>query len=88
MIGDCEKYYKIALSERWDWARQSRVCFRCLESTTHRQNKCKEKGCEIEDCQERHHSLLHGKRLRDTEKFDSLHADDTTEPTEQENSDP
>lgn len=62
--GNCEELKKLPLTERWDWARRSRVCFRCLNNSDHRQNKCLEKKCGVENCSGTHHMLLHGSRTR------------------------
>lgn len=86
-IGDCNKYHKLTLHERWDWARQNRKCFRCLRTGNHRQNRCREKGCEIDGCQGTHHTLLHRQRTQATDGTRQEYAADVKETTEPETSD-
>lgn len=56
---DCDKFTRLSISDRWNWASENRVCFRCLISNEHRQSKCREMGCNITKCRGTHHRLLH-----------------------------
>lgn len=48
-VVDCQEFNNLNLSKRWNWARKKK-CFRCLVSVKHRQNRCRESGCTIDDC--------------------------------------
>lgn len=54
----CRKLEALTVNERWLWAKEARVCFRCLDSK-HRRFRCKGKKCGINECTQAHHALLH-----------------------------
>ena len=50
----------MTVSERWNFAKQSRLCYRCL-SEGHTGSKCtKSRCCGVDCCTKTHHRLLHG----------------------------
>lgn len=56
----CDQFARIATAARWKWARDNRVCFRCLIGTEHRQDRCQAEGsCNARGCNANHHPLLH-----------------------------
>lgn len=60
----CDQFKELPIDERWDKARELRVCFRCL-SSFHRSNSCRSKRlCQINGCRSNHHRLLHNVRNR------------------------
>lgn len=59
LVIDCPQFNSLSTTERWNWASSKKVCFRCLISTDHRQNKCREVGCTVTGSKSTHHSLLH-----------------------------
>ena len=49
--------------ERWAFAKQSRLCYRCLDDG-HIGSKCiKSRRCGVDDCTRTHNRLLHGQQL-------------------------
>lgn len=57
-LKDCELFKKKTTAERWEAARESRNCFRCL-SGTHRRETCRAKSCGKNNCKKQHHKMLH-----------------------------
>ncbi|XP_048483865.1 uncharacterized protein LOC125489998 [Plutella xylostella] len=57
-IAECRKFVESNIDSRWQLAKESRLCFRCLRyrSKTHR---CRIKKCEVDGCERSHHRLLH-----------------------------
>ncbi|KAL0902089.1 hypothetical protein ABMA27_000042 [Loxostege sticticalis] len=57
-VSQCKKFTTMTISQRWDWLKQERICFLCLNSK-HRQFRCKAQLCKVNGCKRRHHSMLH-----------------------------
>lgn len=58
---ECHHFAKLPGKDRWKWAAESRVCYRCLLGR-HRYHQCKVAGCKQDPaCRERHNKLLHDK---------------------------
>lgn len=57
----CSKLAAMTVPKRWDWAKETRICFQCLNSK-HRRFKCKSKKCGVNECKMPHHALLHAAR--------------------------
>ena len=55
----CEQFKALPVDQRWEKARELRVCFSCL-SHSHRSSTCRRaKRCPIVGCSSNHHRLLH-----------------------------
>ena len=64
----CEKLQTITVAERWEVARQDRLCFQCF-GTNHEGNDCKfTRIYEMNGCRKTHHQYLH--TYRDTDRAD------------------
>jgi len=48
------------MNERWNVAKDKRLCFRCLASDHEGRACTKARPCHINDCKRNHHHLLHG----------------------------
>ena len=49
----------MSLKARWEFVREKKLCFKCLNSG-HQSVKCdKDETCPISECHSRHHPLLH-----------------------------
>lgn len=55
---ECKKLKAMPVEKRWEWAKEIRICFRCLNSK-HRRFRCKKKACGVKECRRPHHALLH-----------------------------
>ncbi|CAB4042746.1 Nucleotide-binding oligomerization domain-containing 2, partial [Paramuricea clavata] len=59
-IWRCNQFKQMTVSERWNFAKQSRLCYRCL-SEGHTGRKCtKSRCCGVDGCTKTHNRLLHG----------------------------
>ena len=55
----CDSFRKMTVNQRWDIAREQRVCFRCL-SYGHQGEACvRSRICGLNGCRSAHHYLLH-----------------------------
>ncbi|XP_072931704.1 uncharacterized protein [Epargyreus clarus] len=54
----CDKIAAMSVQQRWEWAKDARICFRCLDSR-HRKFACRSKNCGVDECRRPHHALLH-----------------------------
>ena len=55
----CENFKKMSVDERWNIAKEQKLCFRCL-SDGHRGEACfRSRVCGIKGCRSHHHRLLH-----------------------------
>ena len=55
----CDQFKGLSVEERWNKARELKVCFRCL-SSYHMSNSCKSRRlCQTNGCRSNHHQLLH-----------------------------
>ncbi|XP_049886650.1 uncharacterized protein LOC126381173 [Pectinophora gossypiella] len=57
-VPDCKKYKRMTVNERWQWVKEEKICFKCINGK-HRRFTCKAKRCGIENCLLPHHSTLH-----------------------------
>ncbi|XP_041983271.1 uncharacterized protein LOC121736254 [Aricia agestis] len=57
---NCADFIKLSVSERWDAAKNSKLCFRCLNNSHGRTFRCKYIPCGINGCEASHNKLLHG----------------------------
>ena len=56
----CKQFHDKGVDDRWQFAKERKLCFRCL-ATDHRGKDCrKARRCGIEGCPRNHHRLLHG----------------------------
>ena len=56
----CKQFHDKGVDDRWQFAKERKLCFRCL-ATDHRGKDCrKARICGIEGCPRNHHRLLHG----------------------------
>ncbi|XP_048483479.1 uncharacterized protein LOC125489920 [Plutella xylostella] len=56
----CKKLLAMEVHQRWEWMKESNLCFRCL-GEKHTQDQCKAPQCNLDGCTLPHHRLLHGK---------------------------
>ena len=58
-IWSCRKFEQKAVEERWNFAKERQLSFRCL-GRDHRGKDCQRvQPCKVEGCQSNHHRLLH-----------------------------
>ncbi|XP_048483483.1 uncharacterized protein LOC125489924 [Plutella xylostella] len=79
-LPECTKFNEKTTDERWEIAKQNKMCFRCLRST-HRRFTCKAKPCGVSGCNLRHHKLLHHEAAKKEEKHEEVTASTTEKPT-------
>ncbi|XP_055588874.1 uncharacterized protein LOC129741190 [Uranotaenia lowii] len=53
----CSRFLNMSLDDRWSLVKERKVCRRCL--TPHRRWPCKGEVCGTNNCQKKHHRLLH-----------------------------
>ena len=59
----CNRFKQMTVPERWAFAKQSRLCYRCLDDG-HIGSKCtKSRHCGVDDCTKTHNRFLHGQQL-------------------------
>ncbi|XP_044164891.1 uncharacterized protein LOC114973744 [Acropora millepora] len=78
----CKQFYEKGVDDRWQIAKERKLCFRCLASD-HRGKDCtKARKCGRDGCTRNHHRLLHGcEGLSETELITTLpYADDGRRP--------
>ena len=63
-IWKCRKFAKKPLAERWDIARRSQLCYRCLGYGHYGKLCPTSRVCGKNGCQESHHRLLHQREIR------------------------
>ena len=64
----CDVFRNMDIRQRWNVAKQFKLCFRCL-GDDHNGNQCtRSKVCDIHGCQETHNKLLHSTGNRIIEK--------------------
>ena len=55
----CPEFKRMKVEDKWSFVKSKKLCFNCL-SNLHMVSACQStKGCQIKDCQKRHHSSLH-----------------------------
>ena len=58
-IWKCESFKALPVTERWNKAKELKLCFRCL-SENHMGTACPKKWkCRVNSCKKNHHTLLH-----------------------------
>ena len=69
----CKQFHDKGVDDRWQFAKERKLCFRCL-ATDHRGKDCrKARRCGIEGCPRNHHRLLHGlENLSETGPMNTL----------------
>ncbi|GBP01290.1 hypothetical protein EVAR_72714_1 [Eumeta japonica] len=60
-LKDCETFKALPIDERWERAKKTHVCFRCL-SNTHYRSECRAQPYGKDGCKKIHHKLLHQDR--------------------------
>ena len=78
----CKQFYEKGIDDRWQIAKERKLCLRCLASD-HRAKDCtKARKCGIDGCTRNHQRLLHGSEvLSETESMTTLpYADDWRRP--------
>ncbi|KAL0871500.1 hypothetical protein ABMA27_005218 [Loxostege sticticalis] len=72
IIDNCDKFIRLDFMARLNWAREQKVCNRCLKKGSHRYRSCNPKTlCNVEGCKYKHHKLLHN--------YESVNSHTTTE---------
>ncbi|PFX19092.1 hypothetical protein AWC38_SpisGene16530 [Stylophora pistillata] len=59
-VWSCRRFQNMGVVERWNVARDKRLCSRCLASDHERRTRTKARPCNINGCERNHHHLLHG----------------------------
>ena len=59
-VWSCRRFQNMGVNERWNVARDKRLCFRCLASDHEGRACTKARPCNIDGCKRNHHHLLHG----------------------------
>ena len=59
-VWSCRRFQNMGVNERWNVARDKRLCFRCLASDHEGRACTKARPCNINGCKRNHHHLLHG----------------------------
>ncbi|XP_055846083.1 uncharacterized protein LOC129912027 [Episyrphus balteatus] len=60
MLSECDEFKSMAPETRLSFARERKICFRCLDPVEHDWRSCsKKKTCGLSGCVGRHHPLLH-----------------------------
>lgn len=69
----CKQFYVKDADDHWQYAKERKLCFRCL-AADHRGKECRKFcTCEIDGCSRDHNRLLHGcKKLSDTRPLTTL----------------
>ena len=62
----CRRFQNLGVNERWNIAKDKRLCFRCLASDHEGRACAKARPCNINGCKRNHHYLLHGFAHGDT----------------------
>lgn len=57
-LPDCKKFKKALRKDRWTYVKRHGVCFKCLTSR-HNKESCPATACDIDNCGQLHHRLLH-----------------------------
>ena len=78
----CKQFYEKGVNDRWQIAKERKLCFRCLASDHSGKDCTKARTCGIDGCTRNHHRLLHGSEvLSETEPMTTLpYADDWRRP--------
>ncbi|XP_061170866.1 uncharacterized protein LOC133180337 [Saccostrea echinata] len=58
-IWSCEQFKKLDVSQKWNFVRQSKLCYRCLGSGHFGSSCRRSRPCSIDNRSETHHRLLH-----------------------------
>lgn len=78
-IKNCSKFIELSIVSRWDYVKKNNICFSCLK-TGHRMIDCRQKrSCNIENCNLRHHQLLHETKPK---REGTKRPEETTKPEE------
>ncbi|XP_063363571.1 uncharacterized protein LOC134652330 [Cydia amplana] len=73
---ECRRVLNMSVAARWEWAKNNKICFKCL-NRKHRRGSCKAGVCGEQGCQHPHHRLLHDEStLLRRELQSSRHADE------------
>lgn len=59
ILPQCDQFKKKSVQDRYKIALQNRLCCNCLKGSGHRAQDCQNKACEIQNCNRKHHPLLH-----------------------------
>ncbi|XP_063548089.1 uncharacterized protein LOC134755462 [Cydia strobilella] len=57
-LTDCKKFKKSLRKDRWSYVKRSGLCYKCL-LRHHDKQMCPAPACDIDNCGETHHRLLH-----------------------------
>ena len=78
----CKQFYEKGVDDRWQIAKERKLCFRCLASDHRGKDFTKARKCGIDGCTRNHHRPLHGSEvLSETEPMTTLpYADDWRRP--------
>ena len=75
----------MTVSERWNFAKQSRLCYRCL-GESHMGSKCNNsRCCGVDGCTKTHNRLLHGYQYTGDKKINDNQRQEIKQPSYQGN---
>ncbi|CAB3228699.1 unnamed protein product [Arctia plantaginis] len=57
-LHDCKKFRKALRKDRWSFVKRHRLCYKCIDAT-HNRETCPAAACDVENCGQAHHKLLH-----------------------------
>ncbi|KAI5651887.1 putative peptidase (DUF1758) domain-containing protein [Phthorimaea operculella] len=60
-VPSCKKYRRMDINDRWQWVRDERICFSCVNEK-YRQSTCRKRKCGKNGCDRDHHPSLHWDR--------------------------
>ncbi|XP_072930770.1 uncharacterized protein [Epargyreus clarus] len=62
---ECDKLKALDVNERWKWANDNKMCFKCMKRK-HSRFTCKAKACGVHGCTYQHHALLHKEKVTES----------------------
>ena len=74
----------MTVSERWNFAKQSRLCYRCL-GESRMGSKCNNRCCGVNGCTKTHNRLLHGYQYTGDKKINDNQRQELKQPSYQGN---
>lgn len=57
-LHSCRKFISFSISDRWNFVKEQKVCFKCLKGN-HLQRNCEFSNCDESGCNRPHNKLLH-----------------------------
>ncbi|XP_061729222.1 uncharacterized protein LOC133534153 isoform X1 [Cydia pomonella] len=77
---NCKRVLDMSVAARWEWAKDNKICFKCL-NRRHRRGNCKAGVCGERGCQHPHHPLLHDESILLRRELQSSRRDEAASAT-------